>query len=169
MPLHLITRPTPGIQKKFCMKCLHRHFVAYVCVILVKSGPAKYSCYMDLESDCVIFRHTTLFVQKLKHNTQWYLIQMCGFSKWCIFNAVHAKILFFFVRCSNCSVIGFSTTYINLFTCNIPLWYVNSSEGLQSVRHAVVTVALHIFLDFYRKWQHSQAVDVPYERIWKIR
>jgi hypothetical protein len=108
-----------------------------------------------------------LFVQKLKHNRQWYRIRMCGFSKWFPFNEVHTKI-FFFVRCSNCSVIGFSTTYIHLFTCNIPLWYMNSS-GVQSVRHTVVTVALYIFTDFYMKWQHSQAVDVPHERIWEIR
>ena len=135
-PLHLITRPTPRIQKKCCMKRLHRHFVAYLHVILVKSGLAKYSFYMDLESDCVSFRHMRLIVQKLKHNMQWYPIQMCGFSKWCIYNEVHAKI--FFVRCSNCGVIGFSTAYIHLFTCIIPLWYMNSSDGVQSVRHTVV-------------------------------
>jgi hypothetical protein len=42
----------------------------------------------------------------------------------------------------------------------------NISEGVQSVR---VTVALYIFTDFYLKWRYSQTVDVPYERIWKIR
>jgi hypothetical protein len=55
-------------------------FVAYLLVILVKSGPAKYSFYMDLESHCVTFRHMRLFVRKLKHNAQWYLIRLCGFS-----------------------------------------------------------------------------------------
>jgi len=52
------------------MKYLHRHFVAYLLVILVKSGPAKYSFYMDLESDCVTFCHMRLFVRKLKRNAQ---------------------------------------------------------------------------------------------------
>jgi hypothetical protein len=45
----------------------------------------------------------------------------------------------------------------------------NSSEGVQYVRYTVVTVALYISTDFYLKWQHNQAVDVPYERICKIR
>jgi len=71
MPLHLITRLSPRIQKKCCMKCLHRHIVADLRVILVKSGPAKYSFYVDLESDCVIFRYMRLFVQKLKHTRNY--------------------------------------------------------------------------------------------------
>jgi hypothetical protein len=31
-------------------------------VILVKSGPAKYAFYMDLESDCVTFCVTIIFL-----------------------------------------------------------------------------------------------------------
>jgi hypothetical protein len=53
------------------MNCLHRHFVAYLRVILVKYGPSQYSFYMDLESDCALFRHMRLFVRTLKHNTQY--------------------------------------------------------------------------------------------------
>jgi len=73
--------------------------------------------------------------------TQLYLIQICGFSKWCVFNEKHAKIIFF-VHCSNCSLTGFSTTYINLFTCNIPLWWISVKEYSPSVWLSLCTPSL---------------------------
>jgi hypothetical protein len=101
------------------MKCLHRHIVADLRVILVKFGPAKYSFYMDLESDCVIFRHMRLFVQKLKHTRNYISFRRVDFRNGVYLTKSMQK-YYFYVRCSNCSVTVFCTTYIHLFTCNIP-------------------------------------------------
>jgi hypothetical protein len=147
MPLHLITRTTPRIRKKFCMNCLHRHFVAYLLAILVKCGPAQYSLYIDLESDCAIFRHMGL----------WNLIcsdisfRCMDFRNGVYLTKYIKKFYFYFVLCSNCSVIDFSSTYIYLFTCNIRLWYsyMNSSEAVQTVCHTVMFVSLYIFTYIY--------------------
>jgi len=137
MPLHLITRPSPRIQKKCCMKCLHRH-------ILVDFGKILSSKIFILHESRIWlcdFSSYEAICTETETYTLWYLIQMCGFSKWCVFNEVHAKILFF-VRCSNRSVIGFSTTYIHLFTCNIPLWRTAVKEYSPSVWLSLCTSSL---------------------------